>query len=247
MDGQARRPDRTDTAGEAGHPVATETRSDGTRASYRATVRTERQHHLGRWVVVVVLAVVVVVVKPWGGSVGGPDDAPPPRTSPIVAASNRPTSLPSPTPAGARVAGICIDVGAWLLASVELDGAQTMRVWRAIPQASSAIGPRDEAIPLTQIRSDGVLGLGWCGPLTGPDAATEQADVQAWRIDASVVTSIPLVATEGTTTSGFGALYRPTEPKAKVWAPGTYVFRHRTSDGREHWFSLRLLAKTRAG
>src|SRR5690242_1029613 len=132
MDGQARRPDRTDTAAKAGHPVATETRSDGTRASYRATVRTERQHHLGRW---------VVVVKPWGGSVGGPDDAPPPMTSPIVAASNRPTSLPSPTPAGARVAGICIDVGAWLLASVELDGAQTMRVWRTIPQASSAIGP----------------------------------------------------------------------------------------------------------
>lgn len=245
MDGQAGRPDRTDTAGEAGHPVSTDIRSDATRASYRATVRTERQHHLGRLVVLVLIALAIVVVKPWGGSVGGPPDVSPPRTSPIVVARSSPTAFASPTPGRARVAGICIDVGAWLLASVELDGAQTMRVWRAIRQAGSATGPRDETIPLTQIRSDGVLGLGWCGPMTGPDAATEQADVQAWRIDASVVTSVPLIAADGTISSGFGALYRPTEPKATVWAPGTYVFRHRTSDGREHWFSLRLLAKTR--
>lgn len=196
--------------------------------------------------VVILLALSLVVVKPWGGEVGGSPPTPPPRADPSVVARSSPASIASPTKA-AKVAGICIDVGAWLLASIELDGAQTIRIWRAIHQTASATGPRDATIPLTQIRSDGVLGLGWCGPTTGPDAATEQADVQAWRLDASVVTSIPLIATDGTTTSGFGALYRPTEPKARLWAPGTYVFRHRTSDGREHWFSLRLLAKPRAG
>jgi hypothetical protein len=145
------------------------------------------------------------------------------------------------------VAGICINVGAWLITSVELDRDQTIRVWRAIDLATSISGPLDPAIPVTQLRSDGILALGWCAPTEGSDAATASASIHAWRIESRAARSIELVEQDPTKTpSGYGALYRPEDPAARTWAAGTYVFRHTTSDGREHWFKVRIIDKGRA-
>src|SRR5262245_10485259 len=247
MDGPATRPDRDTPVIVDARGVPTDRDSSGPRIAYRATIQTEHRHHASQGLVAVVLVLAILIVKPWGEAPAGLPTPAEPRSSVAVRTPSSPTPTATPSRAGSEVAGICIDVGAWLLASIELDRAQTIRVWRAIGQATSATGPLDPTIPLAQIRSDGVLGLGWCGPKDGPDAATEQADVQAWRIDGRTATPIPLVATQGTVSSGFGALYRPIDPAATSWAPAVYVFRHVTSDGREHWFRLRLLAKARAG
>jgi hypothetical protein len=195
--------------------------------------------------VVAVAALVILTIKPWGGVETGPAV----RSEPTGARTTEPTmtAIPIPTTTaapGSEVAGICINVGAWLMTTVELDRQRTIKVWRAIDFATSATGPLDPSIPLTQLRTDGVLGLGWCAPADGSGAST--AAVEAWRLDGRRTTPIPLAAADATVSSGYGALYRPPEPTSRHWAVGTYVFRHSAGDGREHWFKVRVVAKTRA-
>ena len=140
--------------------------------------------------------------------------------------------------------GICIDVGAWLLTTVELDRERTIRVWRAIDLGTSATGPLDPGIPMTQLRTDGVLGLGWCAPTVGSDASTDTATVEAWVVDGGTAAPIALTDRDPSAPrSGYGGLYRPADPAASAWAQGTYVFHHATSDGRDHWFRVRIIDK----
>jgi hypothetical protein len=193
-----------------------------------------------------VVALVVLTIKPWGGT----DADAPAQTDPAGAqptgASHAKIASPTAAAPSARIPGICIDVGAWLLTTVELDRDRTIRVWRAIDFGANATGPLDPTIPLTQLRTDGVLGLGWCAPVVGSDASTDAATVQAWLVDGRTATSIALTELDpNAPSSGYGALYRPFDPATSTWSQGTYVFRHVTSDGRGHWFKVLITDKSR--
>jgi hypothetical protein len=214
-------------------------------ARYRATLRTDHKERLAGWAVVAVATLAILTIKPWGGPEAGPAVPPDPSGATTI----EPTRTPIPTTTEAPrsdVAGICMNVGAWLVTSVELDRQRTIRVWRAIDFATSATGPLDPSIPLTQLRTDGVLGLGWCAPTDDADGSTETATVDAWQIDGQAAIPIALVAAEDTVSSDDGALYRPADRTARFWATHTYVFHHVTSNGREHWFKVRVLAKPHA-
>jgi hypothetical protein len=190
--------------------------------------------------VVVAVAVAIVVVKPWStgpttsdGSTRFPRStaaaASLPDSSRIAEASGDPESA---------VADICLEVGAWLVTSIERDTGRTIRVWRTMQPARQAAGPLDPRIPQMPVRSEAVLELGWCAPDKGLDAPSERASVNVWRTQDGTATRIhPVNQLEP---SAYGALYLPAEPAASGWEAGTYVFRHLGSDGQARWFSLRL-------
>jgi hypothetical protein len=210
---------------------------------YRASGATGRHEPIARWLVVVAVGLAIVVVKPWSlGQTAG--DTHPRATAPTAAGPQ--LSVAGPIAAAssdprAGVADICLDVGAWLVTSIERDRGRTIRVWRAMLPAPAATGPLDPLIPQMPVRSERVLELGWCAPGEGANAPTQEASVDVWRTEGGAATRIhPVTPTAGDGPSAFGALYLPIGPAATSWDPGTYVFRHRSSDGQERWFSLRV-------
>jgi hypothetical protein len=210
---------------------------------YRVSGATGRHEPIARWLVVVAVVLAIVVVKPWSNT--RESMVPSAGTPPSSAAAQVVTS-PSPTPSAsgepkAAVADMCIDVNAWLVTSIERDRGQTIRVWRAMLTAPQATGPLDPLIPQMPVRSERVLELGWCAPTEGAGAPTEQATVDVWRVQGGAATPIhPVDPLAAAGPSGFGALYLPLKRGAVSWDTGTYVFRHRSSDGQERWFSLRV-------
>jgi hypothetical protein len=247
MAGPTQRPDRQQAAGARSTEPSNADRQERL-VAYSASVRTEHTARIGSWAAITVLVVTILVIQPWGGAaVGPPASADGPRVATARPTSSAPQPTASPTRPASEVAGICINVGAWLITSVELDRARTIRVWRAIDLATSASGPLDPTIPVTQLRTDGIFGLGWCAPTEGSHASTASASVDAWRLVSRAAQPIELVERDQTRTpSGYGALYGPEDPTARAWTAGTYVFRHTTSDGREHWFKVRIIGKGRA-
>jgi hypothetical protein len=210
---------------------------------YRVSGATGRHQPIARWLVVVAVALAIVIVKPWSF---GRESTVPSAGTPSSSAAALGRASPSPTPSAsaepkAAVADICLDVNAWLVTSIERDRGQTIRVWRAMLTAPQATGPLDPRIPQMPVRSERVLELGWCAPTEGVDAPTEPSTVDVWRVQGGAARRIhPVDPSAGADPSAFGALYPPLNRAAASWDAGTYVFRHRSSDGEERWFSLRV-------
>jgi hypothetical protein len=205
--------------------------------AYRVSGATGPQRPTGRWAAVVPIVVAILVLKPWGSVPGGGNGPP------IIERGPQPNPSGAPTPTAstaARGEGICLDVGAWLVASVQRDRGGTIRMWQAMTPVATASGPLDPGIPELAIRSEGVLELGWCAPKEGHDAPTPEATVDAWRTDAGIAAKIPLIPPLASAETAFGAIYLPASPSPRLWSDGTYVFRHRSSDGQERWFGLIL-------
>lgn len=203
--------------------------------AYRASGATGSQRPTGRWAGVVALVAVVLVLKPWvsitGGATGPPIVERAQHTNPSRTAAPTASMVP-------RGKDICLDVGAWLVASVQRDRGHTIRMWQAMTPVTKASGPLDPGIPEVPIRSEGVLELGWCAPKKGGDAPTREATVDAWRTEAGIAAKIPLVGPSASAEAAFGAIYLPASPAPTLWSDGTYIFRHRSSDGHERWFGL---------
>ena len=212
-------------------------------AVYRVSGSTGRHEPAAGWFVVVAVFLVILVLKPW--SSGDPSIATPSHgarpNSPPVDAARPPDGAPARLDPASAVADICLDAGTWLVTSVQRDQGKTIRVWRAILPASGASGPLDPSIPQTQVRSEGVLELGWCAPDRGAEAPSQGASIDAWSTDGGDARPIHLVDPRPET-SPYGALYLPLEPSATIWAPGVYVFRHASGGAADRWFSLRIEA-----
>ena len=205
--------------------------------AYRASGATGPQRPTGRWAVIVAIMVAILVLKPWGSTT---DQARGPLIAEPVRTANGSHPANPTTPTVAEGDGICLDVGAWLVASVQRDRGRTIRMWQAMTPVATASGPLDPGIPELAIRSDGVLELGWCAPKEDHDAPTREATVDAWRTDAGIAARIPLIRPIAGAAAAFGAVYLPASPTPTLWSDGTYVFRHRSSNGQEHWFGLIL-------
>jgi hypothetical protein len=220
--------------------------------------------HLGRWAAVVAIVLVVVIVKPWALSGPAPTAGDEPEGGAAITQTSATSATPgsaldgarpspgssptgSPDPAAA-VDAFCLERGTWLVASVETWQDQTVRVWRALEPATSATGPDDPTIPVIRVASERVLQIGWCAPPGDGSASTdaEAATLDVWRRSETgtrpqlMVRSRPVGAA-----SPLGAMYvaprRPLGSRSAVWPEGTYVFRHRSADGQEHWFAIRVI------
>jgi hypothetical protein len=197
------------------------------------------------------LAVVFIglsILKPWGAI--GDQPTPPPRdfrATPTPA----PVEPTSETPEGVA-APVCLDAGAWRLASLETWRTQDVRVWRAVEPVGEASGPLDPAIPVVPVIALEVGALGWCAPAYGPEKPVGPADVQAWTIVDGSPSRLPLLRvlpTHGETQ--LAALYVPLtacdagDPCPSTfswirrlrWTSGRVVFRYEDAGtGRIAWF-----------
>ena len=165
-----------------------------------------------------------------------------------MSAADRPTPSP-PAQADTLTDAFCLDRGQWLVVSVERRRDRTFRVWRALDPVPAATGPDDPAIPLVPVVSDGVLDLGWCAPAYGAERPSGDASVDAWRIGAAGAAPMTMTLRRpDEAASPFGALYaaprRPLSSRSATWPDGRYVFRHRTDDGVERWFSIEVVNRT---
>lgn len=203
---------------------------------------TDDHPRLTRWALVVAVALAIVLVKPWdlGDALSTPGDQG--RTA---AATRGPSLVPTATPdrAEALVETFCLDRGRWLIASIERWRDQTIRVWRALDPATAASGPEDPAIPVMPVVSEGVLELGWCAPSYGDERPIGHASIATWRISGTATHELALMrGRPSDAATPFGALYaaprRPLSSRSATWPEGRYVFRHRTDDGAERWFSI---------
>ena len=197
-----------------------------------------------------IAVIAVLVVKPWDLA-RPPDPASAPAAVAPVPGAIAPTVVrqePAPDRVelpGAPAAGVCLDAGAWLVSSVERDRGLVVRIWRAMPTATVVSGPTDARIPEVLVRSDQLLELGWCAPYRGPDRPVPPAAMHAWRLEDGTATALDLVPTGAGAASLLGARYPSAGGTAANWRSGTYVFGHRSGDGREHWFRVRI--ETRGG
>lgn len=214
--------------------------------------------------VVVAALLLLAIVKPWGWGTG------PSRSAAARAAPSPTTAGPSPipdlSPAG-LAAKTCLGTGAWRVATLEtwrLTGpagskTQEVRVWLALNPAVAA-GADDPSIPLVNVAAMEVDALGWCAPVTGPDAPAGPMVVNAFRLDdggALAEISLRRIAPTGGVTP-FAALYQdagdcgPPSGRSCVdsgprlrgatWPAGQYLFRLQDV-GASHvlWFRVLVI------
>ena len=184
----------------------------------------------------VALLIGLAFLKPWGAAGDAP--TPPPRR--VIAT---PTPAPRPTDDSAEgLAGpVCLEPGAWRIASVETWRDSQVRVWRAIEPVTEASGPLDPAIPTVPLFGLEVQALGWCAPAYGPERPVGPAQVDAWIVIDGVADEVELrqvLPARGTTAlaglyvpmarCALGATCAPTATRLvpQRWETGRVVFRY---------------------
>ena len=208
---------------------------------------------------------VLAIVKPWSWWAG------PSRSAVARAAPSPTTPGPSPTPdlsPAGLAAETCLGTGAWRIATLEtwrLTGpagskTQEVRVWLAL-SPTVATDAEDPSIPLVNVAAMEVDALGWCAPVTGPDAPAGPMVVNAFRLDGAgaPATEIGLrrIAPTGGVTP-FAALYQDLKDcgppsgssctssgprlRGATWPAGQYLFRLQDV-GASHvlWFRVLVI------
>jgi hypothetical protein len=155
--------------------------------------------------------------------------------------------------ANAALRSVCHNTDAWLLASVEASRGQTLHVLRVVaPSATNQ--PTDPSVRRVVFGSEGVMDLGWCAPVVGPDRSSGVATVAVWAVADGRARQIILDKDPSFDGGGFGTLYRPpgagaagsrpghtgSTPTPATWPSGVYVFTLLDADGAGRSFGVDL-------
>jgi len=228
---------------------------DGDRAPHGIFVPvklTGRRPPIERWAAFAAIALLIVVVKPWpstGDTPGTGGLATSPQRSPVPPAAATPS--PSANPGSGFVTAFCLDTRSWLVASVERSRDQSRRVWTTVEPETTASGPDDPDIPVVPVVAKAVTELGWCAPVQGAERPGPFADVTTWLRSPGGAEPVSLDSSRPVSDrSPYGELYQPPgkgpSSKAASWPSGTYVFRHRDTDGRTRWFAIGVEIRPRS-
>jgi hypothetical protein len=225
--------------------------SDGSAATvaYSAVTQTGRPPPLRAGVAIVLFAAVVAILKPWSLTAPPPEPSAeaPAEASPVAAAPRTSATSALPSPTWRRPVDGCLASRVWLITTLERWREQHIATWRRLSPVTQAVGPLDPTIPVMDLRSEAVLRLGWCAPTDGFDVPHDPSVVTGWVKDGGRAVRLVDVSSSslvgGATVAaagGAGDLGLLADPPhgASRWPAGTYVFRHRASDGTEHWFAV---------
>jgi hypothetical protein len=194
-------------------------------------------------VAAVVVAVAITVIKPWGGSTGEPSRI---EQRVVVAGSSGIAAaasnvLPSPTadPGRTLAAEMCLEPSGWRMFATERWSDRLIRSWVLVEPLVGASGPDDPRIPFLDESSMAVLNLGYCAPISGPDAPSTAATTRImakWAAAPApsssgeaappthwdVIQPVRVLPTRGA--SPYGGSWAPPGPGAASWPSGTFVF-----------------------
>jgi hypothetical protein len=191
-----------------------------------------------------------VIAKPWGatpspdGPTGGVD-----REASSVAAITPTIPTPSPTlSAEDQLREHCLAPSSWRTFSLQRWDDQTVRAWVAI-EPVPAVGPTDPAIPFVAVIASGVLALGYCAPVVGPERPAAGATMAAWRLadDGATAERLAPQRTVPPVATILGGLFvlpaggNAVGVASDGWPPGRYVF-----DVDGHWFGAEVRLIERA-
>jgi hypothetical protein len=149
---------------------------DGPRTAGPPTIQLGRA---GRPPGILALAIVVFVaiafVKPWPQAARPGPQAEPPRPVPAVA-TPQPTADPL-----AALRSNCEEPLGWRAYSVERWTDQTLRIWRSLQPATSAVDATDTGIPVIPL-GPAVELVGYCSPWDGAERPPAESRLTAWSV-----------------------------------------------------------------
>jgi hypothetical protein len=137
--------------------------------------------------VAIVLFVAIAIVKPWPQTLRPPAPVEPPR-----AVAARPT--PQPTADSlAALRSHCEEPLGWRVYSIERWADQTLRIWRSLQPAVSAVDATDPGIPAIPL-GPAVELVGYCSPWDGAERPPADSRLIAWLVPpgASAARATPL-------------------------------------------------------
>jgi len=192
---------------------------------------------------IVAISLLIALVKPWGAAPAA-SAHPSPRT-PGATATPSPVALASPSfvvvdPA----ADWCYAGDSWRLLTIQEDYGRDSHAWLPVTVSTRASGPADPAVPVTPVRTQRALGLGFCTPYRATAVALRR--VTAWRLDRFGLASPVALSSITTDLSDpdHGDLFAPPASASLrgSWAAGTYVFAIDSRDpaSPRDWFAVDL-------
>ena len=202
-------------------------------------------------VVLVGVALVIALWKPWESRPAGA-----PSRSPVPSVAAGESAVPSGL-AGGRPARpttdpravACTAGSGWRVVTLERSEGRESRSWMAIEPAPAS-GPGDTAIPVRDVVTERLLGLGYCPPEADERALAGNLSVTVFRLSGRGRPPVVLrrIQPLSRPSPGNATLYAPPAGgrAANAWAPGRYVFRLRDSrDGSRRWFGVEVTRPTR--
>lgn len=227
--------------------------------------RTDRRKPVAS-AVAAILLVVIAITKPWGALTIEPPGPAVPAVAAVgsgavatSAARATPTVTPFPSPVGDQIP--CLAPAGWRLTTLEVGPLGRSRSWIVVTPADVA-GPLDPIASL-DLRSGGVLALGFCGP-DASAAPSSSEIIGAWRVTSVGpgtqaaaaplrLTAVPRVGSGQDAVwatlylppkAGAAPLGAAANPEVAGWPSGHYVFEVADHVTPPVWFALDLQVST---